>query len=63
MKTVTSQDLYEANVKIMKWTFRLEEAATPKQAAKALRKIVKFSNRLAKLQGQRYAQQDTGGSL
>jgi len=63
MKTVTSQDLYEANMKILKWTVRCEEALTRKKAAKALRKIAKFSNRLARLQGQRYAQKNNGGLL
>ena len=57
MKTVTSQDLYEANMKILKWTVKCEEALTPKQARKSLRKIAKFSNKLARLQGQRYAQE------
>jgi hypothetical protein len=63
MKTVTSQDLYEVNMKILKWTIRAEEALTRKQARKALRKIAKFSNRLARLQGQRYAQKNNGGLL
>ncbi len=63
MKTVTAQDLYEANMKIMKWTIRCEEAVTRKQAAKALRKIAKFSNRLTKLKSQRYAQENNGGLL
>jgi len=60
MKIVASQDLYEASMKIMKWTVRCEEAVTRKQAAKALRKIAKFSSRLAKLQGLRYAQENNG---
>ena len=63
MKTVTSQDLYDTNMKVLKWTVRCEEALTPKQARKALRKIAKFSNRLARLQGQRYAQETTEDSL
>ena len=63
MKTVTSQDLYEANAKILKWTVRCEDALTRKQAAKALKKIAKFSNRLARLQGQRYAQDTTQNLL
>jgi hypothetical protein len=63
MKTVTSQDLYEANMKILKWTVRCEEALTPKQARRALKKIAKFSNRLARLQGQHYAQENNGDLL
>ena len=60
MKTVTSQDLYDTNMKILKWTVRCEEALTPKQARRALKKIAKFSNRLAKLQGLSYAQENNG---
>lgn len=60
MKIVTTQDLYEANMKIMKWTVRCEEAVTRKQAAKALRKIAKFSTRLSWLQGRLYAQENNG---
>ena len=54
-----SQQLYEANCKIMKWTCRCENAKTRKAALKALRKIAKFSRKLAALQGRLYAYENT----
>ena len=63
MKEVTTQDLYKANMKILKWTVKCADASTSKQARKALRKIAKFSNRLARLQGLRYAQENNGDLL
>ena len=50
-KTNRSQKLYETNSKIIKWTVKCEDALTRKQAVKALRKVAKFSRKLAKLQG------------
>lgn len=57
MTKPNSQRLYEANQKIAKWTIKCEDALTRKQALKALRKIAKFSNRLATLQGLLYTQE------
>ena len=57
MTKPNSQKLYEANQKIAKWTVKCEDAMTRKQALKALRKIAKFSNRLARLQGLLYTQE------
>lgn len=54
-----SQQLYEVNQKIMKWTCRCKDAVTRKQSLKALRKIAKFSRQLAKLQGRLYAYENT----
>ena len=51
-----AQKLYKCNQKILKWTVRAEEAATRKEALKALRKIAKFSLRLAALQGRAYTE-------
>lgn len=59
MAKSTAQKLYTANQKISKWTVRLENALTRKEATKALRKIAKFSNRLAELQGRLYAYENT----
>ena len=55
-KKNTAQRLWKANQKILKWTVRAEEAATRKEALKALRKIAKFSLRLAALQGRAYTE-------
>ena len=51
-----SQELYEVSHKILKWTVRAELALSRKEARKALRKVTKFSLRLAKLQGRLYTE-------
>lgn len=53
-----AQKLYEASQKIAKWQAKSEDASTTKQAAKALRKIAKFSHELAYLQGKRYVNEN-----
>ena len=58
MTKSNSQRLYETNRKIIKWTVKCEDAMTRKQALKALRKIAKFSKRLARLQGLLYTQEN-----
>ena len=46
-----AQKLYKRTLKLMRWTCRAEEALTRKQALKALRKVNKHAQKLAKLQG------------
>ena len=46
-----AQQLHERTLKRMKWTCRAEEALTRKQALKALRRVAKHTQKLAKLQG------------
>ena len=48
--------LYDRMQKIMKWTVAAEDALTREDAQKALRKVAKHSNKLAKLQGRSYTE-------
>ena len=50
------QKLQDAMLKIMKWTCRAEDALTRKKALKALRKVAKWSQKLALLQSEGYTQ-------
>lgn len=56
MTKTLSQKIYETNRKIIKWTCKAEDALTRAQAQKALRKIAKFSLRLATLQAMLYTE-------
>ena len=50
-----SQDLNDCMVKIMTWSVRFEDAETQDEAQQALRKIKRWSERLAYLQQTGYA--------
>lgn len=49
-----AQKLHERTLKLMKWTVRAENALTRKQAQRALKKVTRHSEKLAKLQGRLY---------
>lgn len=54
MSKSLAQKLHERTLKLIKWTIRAEDALTRKQAQKAIRKVAKHSQKLAKLQGRLY---------
>lgn len=48
--------LNEQNLKIVKWTYKAEQASTKEEVLRALRKIAKHSLKLAELQGRRHTE-------
>lgn len=56
MSKSTAAKLYDRMQKIMRWTVAAEDAATRKEAQKALRKVAKHSLKLARLQGRAYTE-------
>ena len=52
----TAKKLYDLNQKILKWACKAEDASTCSQKLRALRKIAKFSLKLAKAQGRAYTE-------
>ena len=53
------QKIEKVEKKIRKWTLKCQYAWTRKEAIKALRKAAKFTRKLAKLQGNLHAYENT----